>query len=127
MWILQNFTVTAFSQNFRFKSTFSLIHSTESVKKYYKNAVISSKISVKSTLAFSKNVDLTENQHFFRQINGFTNEVTTVWKSILKRYHAEKFSVKPQTKSLQNLILQMHDFLSLGAFLDYFQRMNFLI
>ena len=43
-----------------------------------------------------------------------------MWKSTVKRYHAEKNSVKRHNKILQNLILQMDDFLSLGAFLGHF-------
>ena len=34
----------------------------------------------------------------FREINVLLED--TVWKSILKRYHAEKISVKPQHKNL---------------------------
>ena len=48
----------------------------------------------------------------FRQINSL---VHTVWKSILKCYHAEKFSVKLHNKNLQILILHMDDFLPLGV------------
>ena len=39
-----------------------------------------------------------------------------MWKSTLKRYHAQKFSVKPHIKNVLNLLLQMHDFLLLGGF-----------
>ena len=38
----------------------------------------------------------------------------TVWKSTIKRYHAEIFSVKSNSENLLNLLLQMHEFLSLG-------------
>ena len=36
---------------------------------------------------------------------------STVWKSTQKRYHAQKFSVKPHNKNMLILLLQMHDFL----------------
>ena len=49
----------------------------------------------------------------FRQSNFFTKD--TVWKGTVKRYHAEKFSVKPHNKNLLILPLQMHDFLTLGS------------
>ena len=38
-----------------------------------------------------------------------------MWKSTLKRYHAQKFSVKSHNKNMLNLLLQMHDFLPLGG------------
>ena len=41
----------------------------------------------------------------------FTSKVHTVWKSTQKRYHAQKFSVKPHNKNMLILLLQMHDFL----------------
>ena len=44
----------------------------------------------------------------------------TVWKSTLKRYHAQKFSVKPHTKIMLNLLLQMHDVLPLGGIFGSF-------
>ena len=41
----------------------------------------------------------------------------TVWKSTLKLYHAEKFSVKMHGKILLIPILQMDEFLYLGDIL----------
>ena len=51
--------------------------------------------------------------HFDKKFRESNNKKFTVWKSTLKRYHAEKFSVKPHNKNLLILPLQMHDFLTL--------------
>ena len=52
--------------------------------------------------------------------------LNTVWKNTLKRYHAEKISVKPHNKNLWNLILQMDDFLSLWGISGWFTLNEFL-
>ena len=48
----------------------------------------------------------------------------TVWKSTLKRYHDEKNSVKTHNKNLQNLILQMDDFVHSVNFTKYFSSFS---
>ena len=57
----------------------------------------------------------------FREIN-FSD--TLCEKSTLKRYHDEKNSVKTHNKNLQNLILQMDDFVHSVNFTKYFSSFS---
>ena len=49
----------------------------------------------------------------------------TVWKSTLKCCHGEKNSVKSHNKNLQNLLLQMDDFLPLAGISGLFTYNEF--
>ena len=62
-----------------------------------------------------KNEKFSLTKKIFRQINSLVTYLVTVWKSILKRYHAEKISVKPKHKIMLILLLQMHTFLPFGG------------
>ena len=46
-----------------------------------------------------------------KNLTPLSRKSNTVWKSTQKRYHAQKFSVKPHNKNMLILLLQMHDFL----------------
>ena len=64
-------------------------------------------------------------QEFNSALKAMKSSPDTVSKSTLKRYHAKKNSVKPHNKNLQNLTLQMDDFLPLGGIFGLFRLNEF--